>query len=420
ITASSPGLMRESIAAIIASVEPQVTTRFVSGSASIPLNVFARRAIASRNSRAPQVIEYWLYPPSSARFAAAVSCEGGSKSGNPWAKFTASWSAAIRVISRITDSGNFCTRSATRRSRITMSSRTAELDFGMGSPGRGRSGRAKTCRANINGAQSHPRYEVATMAERVFDFWRVDVFTDTPLTGNPLAVFPRAAGLSAVEMAAIAREMNLSETTFVFPATSPSANYRNRIFTPGGEIPFAGHPSIGTAYIAAMEGLVPHPDGSSVVYQELEIGVLPLELICEGGQVKKVVMTQGEPSLGAEIKNLGPLASALGVRTNDFGPKGLVPQIVATGIPSLQVPLRSIDLVKGLDPDLRALGKVLSKFGEKVVCYVFASAARRRVRPSTRGVSSRISGSRTRRPGARPARAAHTSRRAASCPGRPS
>src|SRR3989475_8075314 len=364
--------MRESIAAIIASVEPQVTTRFVSGSASIPLNVFARRAIASRNSRAPQVIEYWLYPPSSARFAAAVSCEGGSKSGTPWAKFPASWSAAMRVISRITDSGNFCTRSATRLSRITMSSRTAELDFGMGFPGRGRSGRAKTCRANINGAQSHPRYEVATMAERFFDFWRVDVFTDTPLTRNPLAVFPRAAGLSAGEMGGIAREMNLSETTFVFPSTNPTASYRNPIFTPGGEIPFAGHPSIGTAFVAAMEGLVPHPDGSSVVYQELEIGVLPLELICEAGQVKKVIMTQGEPSLGTEVKNVEPLASALGVRAKDLGPKGLVPQIAATGIQSLQVPFRSVDVVKGLDPDLRSLGKVLSKFGEKVVCYAFA------------------------------------------------
>jgi len=137
------------------------------------------------------------------------------------------------------------------------------------------------------------------MAERFFDFWRVDVFTDTPLTGNPLAVFPRATGLSTVEMVGVAREMNLSETTFVFPSTNPAAHYRNRIFTPGGEIPFAGHPSIGTAFVAAMEGLVPHPDGSSVVYQELEIGVLPLELICEGGQVKKVIMTQGEPTLGA-------------------------------------------------------------------------------------------------------------------------
>lgn len=211
------------------------------------------------------------------------------------------------------------------------------------------------------------------MGERFFDFWRVDVFTDTPLTGNPLAVFYRASGLSAVEMGAIAREMNLSETTFVFPSTNPAAHYRNRIFTPGGEIPFAGHPSIGTAYIAALEGLVPHPDGSSVVYQELEIGVLPLELICEGGEVKKVIMTQGEPSLGEEMKSVAPLAAALGVRAKDIGgPKGLVPQVVATGTPSLQVPMRSLDVVKGLDPDMRALEKVVSKFGEKVVCYAFA------------------------------------------------
>jgi len=199
------------------------------------------------------------------------------------------------------------------------------------------------------------------MAERFFDYWRIDVFTDTPLTGNPLAVFPRATGLSPAEMLAIAREMNISETTFVFPANNPSANYRNRIFTPAGEIPFAGHPSIGTAYVAALEGLVPHPDGSSVIYQELEIGVLPLELICEGGQVKKVIMTQGEPSLGAEVKNVEALADALGVRVKDVGPKGLIPQIAATGIQSLQVPLRSLDIVKELDPDVKNILS-MSKF----------------------------------------------------------
>src|SRR5205823_5989282 len=157
------------------------------------------------------------------------------------------------------------------------------------------------------------------MSERFFENWRIDVFTDTPLSGNPLAVFPRATGLSPAEMLGIAREMNISETTFIFPASNPSANYRNRIFTPGGEIAFAGHPSIGTAFVAAQEGLVPHPDGSSVIYQELEIGVLPLELICEGGQVRKVIMTQGEPSLGAELKNVEPLAGALGVRATDLG-----------------------------------------------------------------------------------------------------
>src|SRR3990170_2711043 len=232
------------------------------------------------------------------------------------------------------------------------------------------------------------------MAERFFDFWRVDVFTDTPLTGNPLAVFPRATGLSAAEMHAIAREMNLSETTFVFPSTSPAAHYRNRIFTVDGEIPFAGHQSIGTAFVAALEalppkadrspppcqepepgGLVPKPDGSSLVYRELEIGVLPLELIGEGGQVTKVIMTQGEPSLGATVSNVEPLAKALGVRARDIGGKGPAPPIAATGIQSPQGPVRSVDIVKGLQPDLRALEKVLAKFGDKVVCYAFAFGA---------------------------------------------
>src|SRR2546427_2470858 len=282
----------------------------------------------------------------------------------------------MRVISRITDSGNFWTRSESRGSSIARSSRVPPPDSVMRLPlGAGRKRRAKTCRATIKNGHRHPRGEVPSMSERFFDYWRIDVFTDTPLTGNPLVVFPRATGLSPAEMLGIAREMNLSETTFSFPANNPSANYRNRIFTPGGEIPFAGPPSIGTAYVAAQEGLVPHPDGSSVIYQELEIGVLPLELICEGGQVKKVIMTQGEPSLGTELKNVEPLAAALGVRARDIGLKGLAPQIAATGIPSLQVPMRSLEIVKGLDPDLRALGKVLSKFDQNPVCYAFALEA---------------------------------------------
>src|SRR6266571_3255776 len=227
----------------------------------------------------------------------------------------------------MTDSGNFWTRSATRRSRIARSSRAfvsipAMASSPSSAEGRGAQkpvGRALRTPTPIRAPR--PR----AMADRFFDFWRVDVFTDTPLTGNPLAVFPRATGLRPAEMTAIAREMNLSETTFVFPSTNPAAHYRNRIFTPGGEIPFAGHPSIGTAFVAALEGLVPHPDGSSVVYQELEIGVLPLELLCEDGQVKKVIMTQGEPVLGAKLKNLEPLAKALQVRSRDIGPKGLVP-----------------------------------------------------------------------------------------------
>ena len=209
------------------------------------------------------------------------------------------------------------------------------------------------------------------MAERFYDFWRVDVFTDRPLQGNPLAVFPRAVGLSKEEMEGITREMNLSETTFVFPPTNPGAHYRNRIFTPGGEIPFAGHPSLGTAYVAALEGLVPKPEGRSVVYQELEIGVLPLELFVEGGQIRKVVMTQGEPSVGKRLTSVEGLAKALSVKPRDIGVGPLKPQVAATGIPSLQIPMRSLDAVQEIDYDMRALAGFLEKLGPHHVAYVF-------------------------------------------------
>ncbi len=210
------------------------------------------------------------------------------------------------------------------------------------------------------------------MGERFYDFWRVDVFTEKPLQGNPLAVFPRATGLSKEEMEGITREMNLSETTFVTPATNPAAHYRNRIFTPGGEIPFAGHPSLGTAYVAALEGLVPKPEGRSVIYQELEIGVLPLELFVDGGQMRKVVMTQGEPAVGKRLTSVEGLATALSVKAKDIGVGSLKPQVASTGIPSLQIPMRSLEAVQAIDYDMRELARFLEKLGPNHVAYVFS------------------------------------------------
>ena len=226
-------------------------------------------------------------------------------------------------------------------------------------------------RVSIKSADGHPRRR-GTMAERFYDFWRVDVFTEKPLQGNPLAVYPRATGLSKEEMEGITREMNLSETTFVTPPTNPAAHYRNRIFTPGGEIPFAGHPSLGTAYVAALEGIVPKPEGRSVVYQELEIGVLPLELFVEGGQMRKVVMTQGEPSVGKRLTSVEGLAKALSVRARDIGVGKLKPQPASTGLPALLVPMRSLEAVQVIDYDMRELARFLQKLGEPQVAYVFA------------------------------------------------
>lgn len=106
---------------------------------------------------------------------------------------------------------------------------------------------------------------------------QVDVFTDRPLAGNPLAVVLDGETLTDGEMQAIAREMNLSETTFVLPPSAPRANYRVRIFTPLREIPFAGHPSIGTAYALIDWGRI-SAEQRTVVNQELGIGVLPIEI----------------------------------------------------------------------------------------------------------------------------------------------
>lgn len=94
--------------------------------------------------------------------------------------------------------------------------------------------------------------------QRVRSFMQIDVFSTGPLTGNPVAVVLDAEGLTHSQMAAFARWTNLSETTFVLPPTTPGADYRLRIFTPGGELPFAGHPTLGSAY-AWLKGAVCPP-----------------------------------------------------------------------------------------------------------------------------------------------------------------
>ena len=106
------------------------------------------------------------------------------------------------------------------------------------------------------------------------DFSQVDVFTATALLGNPLAVVHDGRGLDAGRMAAFARWTNLSETTFLLPPTTPEADYRVRIFTPGGELPFAGHPTLGSCHVWLKAGGV--PKRADTVVQECGIGLVPL------------------------------------------------------------------------------------------------------------------------------------------------
>ncbi len=116
-------------------------------------------------------------------------------------------------------------------------------------------------------------------------FHTLDVFTDTAFGGNQLAVFPDAATIPGERMLAIAREFNFSETVFVLPADSPDHARRIRIFTPGGEIPFAGHPTVGTAHLLAAIGEVPVSEGDSQFVLEEGVGPVTVRVRVERGSV---------------------------------------------------------------------------------------------------------------------------------------
>ena len=148
---------------------------------------------------------------------------------------------------------------------------------------------------------------------REYAFLQVDVFTDRPFGGNPLAVFPDATGLTDEEMQLLTREMNLSETTFVLPPEADGADFKVRIFTPAKEVPFAGHPVVGTHWVLAHLGRVVLEEPATCVRFELGVGVLPAELLVSAGLVQRVVMEQDRPTFHAVLDDVTDLADGLGL-----------------------------------------------------------------------------------------------------------
>lgn len=177
-------------------------------------------------------------------------------------------------------------------------------------------------------------------------FFQVDVFTDTPFAGNPLAIFPEADDLDAGQMLALSREMNLSETSFV--QRSDCATKRVRFFTPTAEVPLAGHPTIGTWWLLAEEELVDLPrNGDTRVTQETGAGVFPVDLYMKEGRPEKVIMTQASPQFGESLADITALGKALGGNEITVA-DGLLPQVVSTGLPQLMVPISSSEELAGL------------------------------------------------------------------------
>ncbi|MBN1429905.1 MAG: PhzF family phenazine biosynthesis protein [Anaerolineae bacterium] len=193
---------------------------------------------------------------------------------------------------------------------------------------------------------------------RRYHFLQADVFTEVIFGGNPVAVFPDAEGLSDDEMQKIAREMNLSETTFVLPPTDSNADARVRFFTPSSELPFAGHPTIGTHIILAHLGRYEIVGPVTRVWQQVGIGTLPVDLITDGnGVTNRAVMTQGEARHGGVFKDKGKIAKSLGLQTSDIHPD-LPVQVFSTGLPGLMIPLVSLDAIQRIALNVELFNRI--------------------------------------------------------------
>jgi trans-2,3-dihydro-3-hydroxyanthranilate isomerase len=201
---------------------------------------------------------------------------------------------------------------------------------------------------------------------RVLTFYQADVFTNLPFGGNPVAVIPDAQGLIDQELQQIAREMNLSETVFVFPPTEEIATAKIRIFTPTQEIPFAGHPVIGAFYVLGKVNRLPLHEPVTRLVHECNIGLFPVELHVRKGQIHRVVMSQPKPEfIGSidAIEDLYDIAKALGLSKSFITGAKLPIQVVSTGLPVIIVPVRSLTAVKSIVPDSAVINELCERHG---------------------------------------------------------
>jgi trans-2,3-dihydro-3-hydroxyanthranilate isomerase len=199
--------------------------------------------------------------------------------------------------------------------------------------------------------------------------YQLDVFTDRPYAGNPLAVVTDADGLTTARMQAIAREMNLSETVFVQKPATNRALARLRIFTTTRELPLAGHPVIGTWFLLAELGVVPAQEGVVHVQQETGAGVLPVEIFFENGKPRMVTMTQRPARFRPGRIDRRSLAESLGLRSSDLD-SHLPVEFVSTGIFNLLVPLSSRAALGRIELNIPALRRILSDDGVMAYCFV--------------------------------------------------
>jgi trans-2,3-dihydro-3-hydroxyanthranilate isomerase len=217
-------------------------------------------------------------------------------------------------------------------------------------------------------------------------FTTLDVFTDRPFAGNPLAVLPDARGMSEAQMLAVAREFNFSETTFVLPPETKEAARRVRIFTPGGEIPFAGHPTIGTAVALVADGYVAMGERELALVFELGAGPTPVTVTADRGRYAATFTAPRRPARGPTTPP-ERVAAALGLPVEAIDGSAHLPVDVGCGLDFVVVRLRDVVALEASGPRLEAWAELASPAaGHGVVAYVDEGEGRLRVRMFAPGV----------------------------------
>jgi trans-2,3-dihydro-3-hydroxyanthranilate isomerase len=198
----------------------------------------------------------------------------------------------------------------------------------------------------------------------------VDVFTDRAFGGNPLAVCTNGRGLTTETMQSVAKEFNLSETTFVLPPDDPKHDWRVRIFTPGSELPMAGHPTVGTSFVLAREHLIRRDERETNIVLEEGVGPVPVRVEFRGGEPSFAEMTQPLPKFGPRVDDIEAVAAMLSLDAGDVD-ADLPVEVVSCGVPFLYVPLRSLDAARQARPRADLIERV-ARDGVPPQVFVFA------------------------------------------------
>jgi len=205
--------------------------------------------------------------------------------------------------------------------------------------------------------------------------WRYlhyDVFTDRRFEGNQLAVFPDGRGLSTGEMQALAREMNFSESTFILPPESPGTDVRMRIFTPGLELPMAGHPTIGSTFALAHLGVI--PTGRDAFVFGLGVGPTRVELAWRGDQLSFAWMDQRPPEFRPPASPATDIIGAAGVDPGAVAATGLPVEEISCGTAFIFVPVATRAAVDAAEPDIARMKGLKSAFpGGHTAVFVFST-----------------------------------------------